>query len=63
METLFALLVKDVVPAAIALVKEHHAKVNPDLPPLTDEEALALLQAAIVSSVEKDDQWLAAHKQ
>lgn len=62
METLLALILKDVVPCAIEMVKSRHTHVNPNLPPLTDEEAVALLNQAVASSVAKDDQWLAAHR-
>lgn len=37
------------------------ARQNPNAPPVTDEEALQALHAAVQSSIAKDDQWLAAH--
>lgn len=62
MEALVAVLLKELVPAAVEMVKGHHASINPDLPALTDEEALQILLQAVNSSVAKDDQWLQAHK-
>lgn len=63
MNPLLALLIKDVVPGVIAQVKAHHALVNPDLPPLTNEEAEALLQEAVNATVAKDDNWMRAKGQ
>lgn len=49
------------LPSIISLIKGIHATQNPDAPALTDEDVIAALNAAIASSVAKDDQWLAAH--
>lgn len=60
MNEVLALLIKDVVPGVIEQVKAYHATINPDLPPLTDAEAEALLHEAVASTVAKDDTWLRA---
>lgn len=60
MNPFVAILIKDVVPSLIEQVKAHHAQVNPNLPPLTDEEAEQLLHQAVSATVAKDDQWLRA---
>jgi hypothetical protein len=60
MGDLIALLIKE-IPDAIALGKELFAKANPDAPVPTDEEVAAAYIAAYQSSIDKDNQWLAAH--
>lgn len=60
MNELLALVIKDVVPGVIEQVKAHHAQINPDLPPLTDAEAEALLHEAVTATVAKDDRYLQA---
>jgi|SoimicmetaTmtLMB_FD_contig_31_18961751_length_680_multi_2_in_0_out_0_2 hypothetical protein len=60
MNPLLALIITDIVPNVIEAIKARHAQINPTLPPLTDEEAEALLHAAVVSTVAKDDVWLLA---
>lgn len=49
------------LPGIIALIKGAHAAKNPGAPPLTDEQVKAALSQAVVSSLTKDEQWLAAH--
>lgn len=58
---LLALLLKDVLPATLNAIKAHHAQVHPDLPPLTDAEAVALLRTALDTTEAKDDAIIAAH--
>ncbi len=60
MSTLLGLIIKE-IPGIIDLVQARHAQSDPTLPPLTDAEAIAILRAAIDSSVAKDENWLAAH--
>lgn len=55
-----ATLIQDLIPTLVNVVKAHHARVNPDLPPLTDAEAEEALHAATSATVAKDDQWLQA---
>ena len=54
-------LVIQELPSIIAFVKELHRTAHPDDPPITDDEVIAALTAAIASSIAKDDQWLAQH--
>lgn len=61
MGELLALLVQQ-VPGIIQSVKDHHATVNPTLPPLTDAEAMAILRQALDVSEAKDDVYLSSHK-
>lgn len=49
------------LPAVFAWVRDAFKKENPDAPEPTDEDVIAALNAAVTSSVAKDDAWLAAH--
>lgn len=49
------------LPGIIALIKGDHATKNPGAPLLTDDQVKAALSQAVVSSLTKDEQWLAAH--
>lgn len=49
------------LPSIVALVRENHAKVNPEAPPLTDADVFAALSEAVTNSVAVDEQWKAAH--
>ena len=49
------------LPTFIQMIKDHRATENPELPPLTDDEALGILKQAIDSSEAKDDLWLSVH--
>mgnify|MGYP001559997803 CR=1 FL=1 len=49
------------LPAVIAAIQAHRAQANPDLPPLTDAEAIAICRQALDSTEAKDDLWLATH--
>jgi hypothetical protein len=49
------------LPAVIALLKAAFGKANPGAPEPTDAEVIAAEMQAFVSSLTKDDQWLAAH--
>lgn len=48
-------------PAVIDLVRGLFAKHNPSAPVPTDAEVIQAYQAAFVSSLAKDEAWLAAH--
>lgn len=48
------------LPSILALIRQRHADAHPDAT-LTDEQVLAGLASAIMSSLAKDDAWLAAH--
>ena len=61
METLLALVIKDVVPGVIEAIRARHAQGDPSLPPLTDAEALAIFDQASQSTLAKDAAWLQAH--
>lgn len=61
MGAILGVIIKE-IPGILDMVKARRAQLNPTLPPLTDAEAIAILQAAINSSVAKDDLWLAAHR-
>ena len=49
------------LPAIFAWIRSAHAQAAPGAPPPTDAEVIAALQAAVASSIAKDDAWLAAH--
>lgn len=49
------------VPDIIALLRAAFVTQNPNLPEPTDAELIAAYQSAFVSSLARDDQWLAAH--
>ena len=49
------------LPAVFAWIRGAHAQAHPGAPPPTDAEVIAALDAAVASSVAKDDAWLAAH--
>jgi hypothetical protein len=49
------------LPSAIALIKAAFVKSHPDAPVPTDAEVIAAELQAYISSVEKDDRWIAAH--
>lgn len=57
----FVLLIMQQLPNVIEQIKARHAQINPTLPPLTDDEAKALLKEAVDASVAKDDNWLRLH--
>lgn len=61
MNVILELALKDLLPAAIAAIQAKHAEVNPELPPLSDAEALGILRQALDSTEAKDDLWMAAH--
>ncbi len=44
------------LPAVLELIQSLHAHQNPDAPPLTKEQAAALLQEAVAQSLAKDAQ-------
>lgn len=49
------------LPGILALLRANHTQQNPDAPPLTDADVLTALDAAVSSSVAKDEAWKAAH--
>ena len=49
------------VPTLIDLIKKAYKKANPDAPALTEAEVFAAFNQAFISSLVKDDAWLAAH--
>ena len=49
------------LPAVIALLKSAFQRTAPGAPQPTNEEVMAAYQAAITSSLAKDDAWLRAH--
>lgn len=51
----------DLAPEVITLIKAAFVTRHPDAPALTDAAVIAGLQTAFVSSLAKDDNWLAAH--
>lgn len=57
-----ALAIVQLAPAIITEVKSLFAKENPDAPAMTDEEAVAKLQADADRVVGKIDAWKAANK-
>ena len=48
-------------PAIIALFRQHFTRQNPDVPAPTDIEVIAAFNQAFLSSLLKDNLWLAAH--
>lgn len=62
MGAILPLVIKE-IPGILQMIKDHHAAVNPALPPLTDSEAVAIARQALDSSEAKDDDWLAVHPQ
>jgi len=60
MNPLIALALQE-TPAILATLKALFATQNPDAPVPTDAEVIAAYQTAFVSSLAKDDAWLAAH--
>jgi hypothetical protein len=61
MNVILELALRELLPPAIAAVKAKYAEVNPDLPPLTDGEAIDILREALDSTEAKDDLWLSIH--
>lgn len=61
-EQLLALALQE-TPAIIGGLKALFAKTNPGAPVPTDAEIIAAYQSAFVSSLAKDEAWLAAHPQ
>ena len=57
---LLALAIQE-LPVLIATFKTLFVQQNPALPEPTDEEIIAGLQSALLSSLAKDAAWLAAH--
>ena len=49
------------LPSIMALIRDAHGNANPDAPPLTDADVFAALQAAVESSVVKDETWKQQH--
>lgn len=49
------------LPAVIALIKSAFKKRDPAAPAPTNEEVIAAYNAAVISSLTKDEKWLAAH--
>jgi hypothetical protein len=49
------------LPAVIGLLQNLFAKQNPGVAPPTSAEVIAAYQSAYLSSVAKDDLWLAQH--
>lgn len=49
------------LPSIVALLRERFSKANPGAAPLTSDEVIAGLDAACVSSLAKDEVWLATH--
>lgn len=49
------------LPAAIDWIRSAFTKAKPDAPVPTDAEVIAAFNAAVASSIAKDEQWLAAH--
>ncbi len=60
MDAIVGLAIQE-LPGIIGLIKDLHAQQNPNDPPLTDDQVIAALSAAIASSITKDENWLAAH--
>jgi len=60
MNPLLQLVIQE-MPSIINMIKDRNSQINPSLPPLTDAEALTILQQALDSSLAKDDNWLAVH--
>ena len=48
------------LPGLFAWIRGAHAQTNPGVPPPTDAEVIAALQAAVASSIARDNAWLAA---
>ena len=57
---LIALAIQE-APTIIAALKALFHQTNPNAPLPTDAEVIAAYQTAFVSSLAKDDAWLAAH--
>lgn len=53
--------VTTVLPSVVSLVQSLFVKQNPDLPPPTSAEVLAVFASACTKSLAADDAWLAAH--
>lgn len=63
MNPLLLQLAIQLAPEAIDLIKKAFAKMNPADPAPTDAEVIAAFNVAFVSSLARDDQWLAEHPQ
>lgn len=48
-------------PSIIAAIRALFAKQNPGVPEPTSAEVIAAFNSAFISSLVKDDEWLAAH--
>jgi hypothetical protein len=46
---------------AVQFLKDWHQAENPGAPVPSDSDVIAAYQAALASSLSKDDQWLQAH--
>lgn len=52
----------DLLPSVFQLIREAHAQAHPGVPAPDDAAVVAALNAAIESSVLKDDRWLHSHQ-
>jgi len=59
-DQLIALAIQE-TPALIAALKSAFVSANPGAPEPTSDEVIAAYEAAFVSSIAKDERWLAAH--
>lgn len=59
-EALLLVAIKN-APAVIALIKDAFRREHPDAPTPTDAEVIKAEVSAFLSSMAKDDAWLAAH--
>lgn len=58
---LLALAVQE-LPALIATIKTLFVQQHPAVPEPTDDEIIAGLQSALLSSLARDAEWLSVHK-
>ena len=60
MTTITAIAIQE-LPALIGFLRAAFVSKNPGVPPPTDAEVIAAYSAALISSLTKDSDWLAAH--